>query len=388
MTLTTIIRSAARRLRTGTAKVSGAAAAVVLLALVTGCQKDRISRPEPTVFGGPADITLILSGKASGTASESKALPSTRALSVDETDIVHTVKIFAFKHDPNYPEQHNQMVGYSDFTGITGPGPHRFSMNLSASGPIDFYVITNDIYAETATRLGPESTRAEIERARFSGFRTDASDAAVPMSNIPVDGKGTGENNFTFEVIPGSTLPQIIPIDVTRAMARLSFYFAKKLENSIVRVTGIGISAKIPVNAPLGLYDNSLSPEYADSRLTSSVSTSPEQVTKTNTNGSMEDENLQMLSSTSYLLPNEYGITNNFGIMPDNADQLTKEHTYAVEIKYEVNGYSYAKTVYLPDVKRNDWIKIKGIIDEKKEVALQVIVNPWTEHTIIVPPFE
>ena len=95
-----------------------------------------------------------------------------------------------------------------------------------------------------------------------------------------------------------------------------------------------------------------------------------------------------MLSSTSYLLPNEYGITNNFGIMPDNADQLTKEHTYAVEIKYEVNGYSYAKTVYLPDVKRNDWIKIKGIIDEKKEVALQVIVNPWTEHTIIVPPFE
>lgn len=388
MNLKTIIRSAAGRLRTGTAWVSGAAAAVVLLALVTGCQKDRISRPEPTVFGGPADITLILSGKASGTASESRALPSTRALSVDETDIVHTVKIFAFKHDPNYPEQHNQMVGYGDFRGITGPGPHRFSMNLSASGPIDFYVITNDIYAETATPLGSQSTRAEIEGARFSGFRTDVSDAAVPMSNIPVDGKGTGENNFTFEVIPGGTLPQIIPIDVTRAMARLSFYFAKKLENSIVTVTEIEISAKIPVNAPLGLYDSSLSPEYADSQLTSSLSTSPEQVTKTNTNGNMEDENLQMLSATSYLLPNEYGITNDFGIMPDNADQLTKAHTYAVEIKYKVNGYSYAKTVYLPDVKRNDWIKIKGIIDEKKEVALQVIVNSWTEHTIIVPPFE
>lgn len=370
MNLKTIIRSAAGRLRTGTAWVSGAAAAVVLLALVTGCQKDRISRPKPTVFGGPADITLILSGKASGTASESRALPSTRALSVDETDIVHTVKIFAFKHDPNYPEQHNQMVGYGDFTGITGPGPHRFSMNLSASGPIDFYVITNDIYAETATPLGSQSTRAEIEGARFSGFRTDASDAAVPMSNIPVDGKGIGENNFTFEVIPESTLPQIIPIDVTRAMARLSFYFAKSDQADKIAISEITFG-KGPETASYFKADGNPEGLSSLNNIIYSGET-PIDITQVNLSGSMEVD-MQKLTSEGYLLPNTAGTGNRFGL-GDGAP----EGTYIVRVGYSINGRINSKDIYLPSVKPNDWIQIKSIFKEDVENCIfDIIAIPW-----------
>lgn len=364
MTRIAEIKTAIRHIFAGTAKVLGAAAAVLLLLSAPGCKKE-VTGPAPAVFGGPADVTLILNNSSDRNSANPIKEPATKAITVDEVNTINSLKIYAFKHDPN-GTQNDELVGYGSYDGITGAGPHYIRMELSASGEIDFYVIANDIYAATATVLDEESTRSEIENVRFTGLVSpDGADAtvAVPMTNIP-DGTATDRNNFTYTVKDNT----VIPIEVSRAMARLSFSFAKSAEDDRIYINRITIQNE-PESA--GYFTSDGAPAGLNLQVETIVS-SPTEITELNTTGSVEG-NMQDLADEDYLLPNNVGVSNSAGEFEDNADGA-----YLVTVDYSVNGVGKTKEIYLPPVRPNDWVQIKAIFKEDiNNCVFHIIAVPW-----------
>lgn len=360
MTRIAEIKTAIRHMLAGTAKVLGAAAVVLLLVSAPGCKKE-VTGPVPAVFGGPADVTLILNNSSDRNSRNPRKSPATKAITVDEVNTIHSLKIYAFKHDPN-GTQNDELVGYGSYDGITGAGPHYIRMELSASGEIDFYVIANDIYAATtSTVLNEESTRSDIENFRFTGLTNAA--VAVPMSNIP-DGTATDRNNFTYTVKDNT----VIPIEVSRAMARLSFSFAKSADNDKIYINSITIQ-----NGPesAGYFTPDGTPKGLNLQKETIVGSQTE-ITVLNTTGSVEG-NMQDLADEDYLLPNNVGVSNSAGEFEDNVDGA-----YLVTVNYSVNGVGKTKEIYLPPVRPNDWVQIKAIFKEDTDnCVFEIISVPW-----------
>lgn len=363
MTRIAEIKTAIRHMLAGTAKVLGAAAVVLLLVLAPGCKKE-VTGPVPAVFGGPADVTLILNNSSDRNSRNPRKSPATKAITVDEVNTIHSLKIYAFKHDPN-GTQNDELVGYGSYDGITGTGPHYIRMELSASGEIDFYVIANDIYAATATVLDEESTRFEIENVRFTGLASPGTNAAVavPMTNIP-DGTDTDRNNFTYTVKDNT----VIPIEVSRAMARLSFSFAKSADDDIIYINSITIQNE-PESA--GYFTPDGTPDVLNRQKEKTIVGETE-ITVINTTGSVEG-NMQDLADEDYLLPNNVGVSNSAGEFEGNVDGA-----YLVTVDYSVNGVDKTKEIYLPPVRPNDWVQIKAIFKEDIDnCVFEIISVPW-----------
>lgn len=368
MTRIAEIKTAIRHMLAGTAKVLGAAAVVLLLVSAPGCKKE-VTGPVPAVFGGPADVTLILNNSSDRNSANPIKEPATKAVTIDEVNTIHSLKIYAFKHDPSGP-QNDELVAYGSYEGITGAGPHYIRMELSASGEIDFYVIANDIYAArataTSTVLNEKSTRYDIENFRFTGLVSpDGTDAAVavPMSNIP-DGTATDRNNFTYTVKDNT----VIPIEVSRAMARLSFSFAKSADDDKIFINSITIQ-----NGPesAGYFTPDGTPKGLNQEKETIVGSQTE-ITVVNKTGSVEG-NMQDLADEDYLLPNNVGVSNSAGEFEDNA-----VGAYLVTVDYSVNGDGKTKEIYLPPVRPNDWVQIKAIFKEDTDnCVFEIISVPW-----------
>lgn len=370
MEISSYILCKVRHCLTGTGKILAGVAVCALAVCLAGCSKN--STPEKAVFGGPAKVTLVVDG---GSESATKI-----SADVDEANTVKSVKIFAFKHAPG-EEQDNELVGYGYWDGISGQGPHYCTMRLSASGEIDFYVIANDEYATRAPGyeiLDEASTRSEIQGVRFSGLGEIVGTSAIPMTNILNGAEGndgsTGNNNFTFN-ISEELDAQVIDIAVTRAMARLSFFFAKA-ENSPVIINSIKLVCQNPPVTAGYFVTKGSADDFAttDYSLSETILSNATGVTKVNETGSLEDSSLQQVGYDSYLLPNIYGSTD-----PDSQTLAVAdaEKAYTAEIEYTVNGIGYSKTVYLPSVAPNDWIKVKGIFTSPVDVNIVVIALSW-----------
>lgn len=373
MEISSYILCKVRHCLTGTGKNLAGVAVCALAVCLAGCSKN--TAPEQAVFGGPAKVTLVVDG-GSGSATKISA-------NVDEANTVKSVKIFAFKHAPG-EAQNNELVGYGNWDGISGQGPHYCTMQLSASGDIDFYVIANDDYATRAAgskSLDETSTRSEIKGVRFSGLDIIAGASAIPMTNILNGAEGndvsTGNNNFTFN-ISEELDAQVIDIAVTRAMARLSFFFAKAEKNSSVSINSIKLVCQNPPVTAGYFVTKGSADDFAttDYSLSETILSNAADVTKVNNTGSLEDSSLQQVGYDSYLLPNIYGSTD-----PDSQTLAVAdaEKAYTAEIEYTVNGTHYSKTVYLPSVAPNDWIKVKGIFTSPVDVNIVVIALSWVE---------
>ena len=366
MTRIAEIKTAIRHMLAGTAKVLGAAAVVPLLVLAPGCKKE-VTGPAPAVFGGPADVTLILNNSSDRNSANPIKEPATKAVTIDEINTVHSLKIYAFKHDPS-GTQNNELVAYGSYEGITGAGPHYIRMELSASGEIDFYVIANDIYAATtSTVLNEKSTSSDIENFRFTGLVSpDGTDAAVavPMSNIP-DGTATDRNNFTYTVRDNS----VIPVEVSRAMARLSFSFAKSANDDKIFINSITIQNE-PESARYFTPDGTPEGHKQEETIVGRT-----EIKVVNTTGSVEG-NMQDLADEDYLLPNNVGVSNSAGESEGNTDEAYEG--YLVTVDYSVNGVGKKKEIYLPPVRPNDWVQIKAIFKEDTDnCVFEIISVPW-----------
>lgn len=352
-----------------TMKVLQHISACLVLLLLAGCAKDGVQAPVRT-FGGPAEVTLVLSGGES----------STKA-AVDESSPVKTIRIYAFKHAPEDPVQHNENVGYAMYSGLEGSGPHYCHLYLDVSGDIDFYVIANDKYAVSGNTLDENSTREEIEGFRFSGLYDASGQSAIPMSNIMTgDREAIGSNNFSFHINDSSTASQVIPIKVTRAMARLSLF----LVNASDEGTAVLTAATIYRGAEeAGLFSTDGAPTYGDTGLSDRFVT--ESHTLPQVTGVLQDEDYEMIDEETYILPNTSGSYDADRFEPENGSESTR--AYIVALTFEVNGEEQHEEVYLPSVSPNDWIKIYGAVSSRIDVNLKVLVDSWNIHEIEVPPF-
>lgn len=372
MEISSYILCKVRHCLTGTGKNLAGVAVCALAVCLAGCSKN--TAPEQAVFGGPAKVTLVVDG-GSGSATKISAV-------VDEANTVKSVKIFAFKHAPD-EAQNDELVGYGYWDGISGQGPHYCTMQLSASGNIDFYVIANDEYATRAAEyeiLDETSTRSDIEGVRFSGLREIVGTLAIPMTNILNGAEGNDgnvdNNNFTFN-ISEELDAQVIDIAVTRAMARLSFFFAKAEKNLPVSINSIKLVCENPPVTAGYFVTKGSADDFAttDSLSETILSNAADvDVDKVNETGSLEDSNLQQVGYDSYLLPNIYGSAD-----PDSQTLAVDDakKAYTAEIEYTVNGKHYSKKVYLPSVAPNDWIKVKGIFTSPVDVNIVVIALSW-----------
>lgn len=368
-------------IRTGRFSHPGLVCCAVLCVLaVCGCRKEAV--PEAVVFGGPADVMLLIDG-------DTAAKSLTRAgYNVNEDGvIIETVRIYAFKNVPG-----GECVGYGLFTGLgLKTGEHKYcQMHLSASGPIDFYVLANDGYASGLAVNGEQVTdlagmsAVQLDGLRFTGLKDGAK--AIPMSNIP-DGTETDNNNFTFTVqanTQGNALPQIIPIELTRAMARLSFHFAKSVDSPEIVIEGIELKPQGPGSAKF--FDNSGNPgDYYNSGNTVILldkDNADDDVTinENNSTGSLDLEKLQDVSGAqTYLLPNIYG-SSDPDIGPSGNDGT---YGYVLTLTY-ATGQNDRKTkdIYLPSVLPNEWLQVKGIFNVTVDVVFKIIAIPWENKTM------
>lgn len=373
-------------IRTGRFSHPGLACCAVLCVLaVCGCRKEAV--PEAVVFGGPADVMLLIDG-------DTAAKSLTRAgYNVNEDGvIIETVRIYAFKNAPG-EAQDGECVGYGLFTGLDlKTGEHKYcQMNLSASGPINFYVLANDGYASGLAVNGEQVTdlagmsAVQLDDLRFTGLKDGAK--AIPMSNIP-DGTETDNNNFTFTVqenTQGNALPQIIPIELTRAMARLSFHFAKSVDSPEIVIEGIELKPQGPGSAKF--FDNSGNPDdYYNSGntvilLDKDNADDDVTISKNNSTGSLDLEKLQDVSGAqNYLLPNIYG-SSDPDISP-SGDNGT--YGYVLTLTYYATGQNVRKTkdIYLPPVRPNEWLQVKGIFNVTVDVVFNIIAIPWENKTM------
>ena len=357
---------------------------LMLSMLAGGCSKET-EEPAATVFGGPANVTLVIDGQ-----SATKAL--TRAgYQVDEDVVIKTVRIYAFKHAPG-ESQDGECVGYGYFPDLAvAPGePEYCTMRLSASGDIDFYVLANDGFAsglasgQVPVILDGSTARQDLENLRFTGLADGAT--AIPMSNLDLKGdSGTASDratNRTFtinESSKGGGLPQIIPIDLTRAMARLSFYFAKS-DDSEITITDISLAGGHgPISA--GFFSDDGNPEYTSGMAGHVLSDMPVTITHKSIGGNTDNEDdLQKLDTEWYLLPNTAG-----SATPDRLPAGTSdEHDiYIVRFGYTINGRSVTKEVCLPEIAPNDWIKVKAVFAvDVDDCVFKITAIPWENKSM------
>ena len=78
------------------------------------------------------------------------------------------------------------------------------------------------------------------------------------------------------------------------------------------------------------------------------------------------------------ILPNTYG-SSDPDAFPAGTDYQTSARAYILDIDYSINGEKMSKTVYLPPVAPNDWVKVKGIFNASVDVNMVIIALSWED---------
>ena len=307
--------------------------------------------------------------------------PETRA-TVNYDKEIRTIRIYAYLHDT--AGKAVSPIGYY-YQEVEGNGPYYCTMDLPLveTTVVDFLVTLNDgsmSGKDTSVALNENTTRNEVENYMFTAntFKTDADGYfACPMSNLLEEGKtenNVDENNRSF-TIRKTTAPQLIDIVCTRAMARLRLQFAKIGEDEAVinsatlrygarytwlmREMTITDDAKETYDDPRNLEDKFLTSNVVINKVVQAV-------------GSKDEQDYQNIVET-YMLENLYGA--------DDADNeptvANSDRIYRLDISYTTNGTQHTKKVYLPPVKRNQTINVRGTL-VSNSLQIQLTAEPWT----------
>ena len=101
-------------------------------------------------------------------------------------------------------------------------------------------------------------------------------------------------------------------------------------------------------------------------------------ISKNNSTGSLDLDKLQDVSGAqTYLLPNSYG-SSDPDIGPSGNDGT---YGYVLTMTYKIDRQNQSKTkdIYLPSVRPNEWLQVKGIFNVTVDVSMEVIALYWDE---------
>lgn len=368
------------------------AAAALSLCLLTGCSHEE---PHET---GKFNTMIVLRGDG------------TKALGPDEAK---SIVIYAFSYGTD------NLVGYLYETDINGR--EIFPMNLTAGGPIDFYVILNPrcngfeiidhnnqpVKFDSHEGITPDSI--QNWKLRRTGLEPDE---AVPMSNLKnqVDGnnKPTDKSNRTFEVVANRNSWQEIPIQVTRAVSKVEVWFWANDNWTNEPYNYSSIDSQV-LTDPVGesmVFDGNIT----DDSLTEKTEESNNNSYHTNgTQGNLNGEEFKKYEEGTlfynedyfkliweqYILPNTLYGGDNMGQSTEsgaNCTTLKIDYTYHYQ---ERVGYGWNadkqknKTIYLPKSSRNTIIKVWCALRDDTDRSFTYQVVDWDESvTVDIPDFD
>ena len=294
----------------------------------------------------------------------------------DPANQIYHLKICAYNSN-------HDLVGYKEVTQNTDKA---VEMDLTESGPITFLVAANEEYGTA------EAVSLDYEQfltTKLSGFYEHGGVYAPSMSNP--EKKLNGEENRVFEINKGECTN--VTIELERAVSRICFYFAKTKEtenleiNSIQLNRGVGHGYLLPP-ADAWNYKN-----YSEEQLNSIFASPDGKVMILNEPVSVskiveESENITVENSQEsvkyFVFPCPYGSANPDVFTWPEGESYSRDYSHYVNMKYEVDGYSLTKLIYLPTVGQNQNINILCKIPPKNvEVQPEFIVSTveWANVT-------
>ncbi len=362
---------------------------LLFVASLTSCRNDDAGTPQAKMR------TISLNFPAIQPYTASRADNDVNAIDGEST--FHTADIWVF--DSNNADDNATAAAYKCIEDAerytTASGELRTELTIPVEiNTVDIYVITNN---SATADLDANSTRSELQAATFNSKPNNETSPELAsngllmsriIKNIPVDQLSGGYDANTQ-----------LPLE--RGVAKIACFFAKESESTQAEITGITVSGATNMGSvfPKAVtYNNkdtrpSAANVPAGAGTVSDFSILPTSLSvsavldegETLACGDDEDaqEYMDRLENTIHA-----DHTNDYYLFEAKSDAITVTISYTVNREYRE---SIPVTLNQIDVIRNHYVVITGYIPDQlqpMETDLNILVIPWREKEITIPPFE
>lgn len=249
---------------------------------------------------------------------------------------------------------------------------------------LNFYLVLNDAYSSVDDTSPISFNKYDIAALKNTPFvlTNYGGDNKVPM---------TGTKNLALNA---DELEYGVSINATRCVAKLGIYCTKGNTSSTLTIDQITLSKvpdkgylfEIPENSQI-YYSGTMNLLSEDKKIESSYT--EDMPAYSEDSWAKTEESFEEISSP-YLLENLNGeVTNTNGFLQLNGQVPSDDKRYCITLSYTLNGVGYTQNIYVSQIKRNQYSKIYIRINDAITVEdIYCQVNSWTEHIMVVPPFE
>lgn len=249
---------------------------------------------------------------------------------------------------------------------------------------LNFYLVLNDAYSSVDDTSPISFNKYDIAALKNTPFvlTNYGGDNKVPM---------TGTKNLALNA---DELEYGVSINATRCVAKLGIYCTKENTSpsstltinqvTLSKVPDKGYLFEIPENSQI-VYSGTMNLLSEDKKIESSYT---EDMPDYSDNFWAETaEKYFDEVSSPYLLENPNGEVTDDGFL--QVDGIVSDDRYCIQLDYTLNEAKYTKKIYVSQIERNQYSKIYIRINDAitvDDICCQV--NSWTEHIMVVPPFE
>lgn len=361
---------------------------LLLVALLSACREDDAGTPQAQMR------TISLNFPAIQPYTASRAENDVNAITHEST--FHTADIWVFNRNNTAgdatADAYKRIEDAERYTTNTGELRTELTIPREIT-TVDIYVITNS----SAQGLNANSTRSALQAATFNSKPDNETSPELAsngllmsriIEDIPVEQLSGGYDASTQ-----------LPLE--RGVAKIACFFAKESESTQAEITGITVSGATNMGNVFPeavTYDNkdtrpSAANVPAEAGTVSDFSILPTSLSvsavldegETLARGDDEDaqEYMDRLENTIHA-----DHTNDYYLFEAKSDAITVTISYTVNREYRE---SIPVTLNQIDVIRNHYVVITGYIPDQlqpMETDLNILVIPWREKEITIPPFE
>lgn len=262
--------------------------------------------------------------------------------------------------------------------------------NIDVNQSFKIYLLLNQPYTDDG-----EGSTAPVD---FSDVKTldELKGKMFVLTEYKGDNKVpmTGEDTAEFSSVEGNKIIFDASINATRCVAKLGIYCTKENTSpsstltinqvTLSKVPDKGYLFEIPENSQI-VYSGTMNLLSEDKKIESSYT---EDMPDYSDNFWAETaEKYFDEVSSPYLLENPNGEVTDDGFL--QVDGIVSDDRYCIQLDYTLNEAKYTKKIYVSQIERNQYSKIYIRINDAitvDDICCQV--NSWTEHIMVVPPFE
>lgn len=357
---------------------------LLLVALLSACREDDAGTPQAQMR------TISLNFPAIQPYTASRAENDVNAITHEST--FHTADIWVFNSNNTAgdatADAYKRIEDAERYTTNTGELRTELTIPREIT-TVDIYVITNS----SAQGLNANSTRSALQAATFNSKPDNETSPELAsngllmsriIEDIPVEQLSGGYDASTQ-----------LPLE--RGVAKIACFFAKESESTQAEITGITVSGATNMGS---VFPAAVT--YANIDTRPSAANVPMGATNTGSVTIAPPTTISVLPEGETLARGDEDaqayVTRLSQIASSTNDYYLYEAEISVTISYTINGEPQ-EPVSVPlngnengiDVIRNHYVVITGWIPDQlqpMETNLDILVIPWGEKEITIPPFE